>query len=619
MFIHMICQIKHSPCLHVVSLLCVLLNVAAAQPLVDASSALLQTTPTWTRTGNLNLERTYHGVTLLPNGQVLLTGGSLNAELYNPATRAWTLTRDLNVPRISFTTTLLPNGKVLVAGGRSVLTFEFLRSAELYDPAANLWTLTGNLNTARSVLAATLLPNGKVLVAGGENGSGRLTSAELYDPATGVWTVTGSLNTARGGVHHATLLSNGQVLVSGRDSGSGAELYDPGTGVWTRTGDLNTGRIADTATLLPNGKVLVAGGTRSGVNFTEPLNTAELYDPATGTWTMTSNLNAPRYGHTATLLPNGKVLVTGGATNLNPNNFVNTAELYDPATGTWTPTTNLNVARGTHLATLLLNGQVLAATSALSPALTTAELYDSGTPPLANVSAASFALGTLAPNSITAVFGVNLAASIQAATTATLPTTLGGVSVRVRDKRGVERLAPLFFVAPGQINYLIPPETESGQAMVMVTNGDTLVAAGSAVIANVAPGLFAANANGQGVPAALTWRLRADDTRLWEPLARFDSATNRFVPTPIELGPESDQLFLILYGTGIRGRNALNAVTATIGGINSEVLFAGAVEGLAGLDQINARIPRSLAGRGEVEVALTVEGRATNVVRINIR
>jgi uncharacterized protein (TIGR03437 family) len=138
-------------------------------------------------------------------------------------------------------------------------------------------------------------------------------------------------------------------------------------------------------------------------------------------------------------------------------------------------------------------------------------------------------------------------------------------------------------------------------------------------IANVAPGLFSANANGQGVAAAVIFRRRADGSESFEPVARFDQAQGRFVAAPIDLGPETDQVFLILYGVGFRFRSSLSATAVTIGGVNSEVLFAGDAPGFVGLDQCNVRLSRSLIGRGEVDVILTADGRTANTVGINVR
>ena len=135
-----------------------------------------------------------------------------------------------------------------------------------------------------------------------------------------------------------------------------AELYDPASGSWTATSSLSAARTQHTATLLPNDRVLVAGGSDSSGNA---LASAELYDPASGSWTATGNLNTARYGFTATLLPNDKVLVAGGVVNSGPPFFTASAELYDPATGSWTATGDLNTGRTQHTATLLLNGKVL--------------------------------------------------------------------------------------------------------------------------------------------------------------------------------------------------------------------------------------------------------------------
>jgi len=189
----------------------------------------------------------------------------------------------------------------------------------------------------------------------------------LDNPATQTWIVTGSLNTARD-EHTATLLPNGKVLVAGGiDIGSTntatAELYDPASKSWTATGSLNDERSYFTTTLLPDGKVLVAGGDSKEGERTS----AELYDPASGTWTFTGSLHVARQLHTATLLPDGKVLVAGGYNAIDQ--IIDSVELYDPATGNWTIINSLNVARFSHTATLLPNGTCLSQGGLVAAAL----------------------------------------------------------------------------------------------------------------------------------------------------------------------------------------------------------------------------------------------------------
>jgi len=237
----------------------------------------------------------------------------------------------------------------------------------------------------------------------------------------------------------------------------------------------------------------------------------------------------------------------------------------------------------------------------------------------ASVSAASYSSSALAPESIVAAFGSSLATSTLSASSTPLPTSLAGTIVKVKDSTGTERLAPLFFVSPTQINYQIPMGTMTGTATVEITSGNGTLSIGTVQIVAVAPGLFTANASGTGLAAANLLRVKADSSQSYEPVAQFDPVQNKIVAVPIDLGPETDQVFLILYGTGIRFRSNLSATTAKIGGANAEVLFAGPQGGFVGLDQLNVRVPRSLIGRGEVDVTLMVDGKPANTVRVNIR
>ncbi len=240
--------------------------------------------------------------------------------------------------------------------------------------------------------------------------------------------------------------------------------------------------------------------------------------------------------------------------------------------------------------------------------------------PFASVSAASYDASVgLAPESIVAGFGSNLATGVEAASSLPLPTTLAGVSVKIKDSDDVDRLAPLFFASSGQINYQIPPGTAYGPCSITVIGAASDIASGVVQITGVAPGLFSANSSGAGVANAFALRIKADGSQTYEHVAQFDPTQNRMVPVPLDLGPANDQVFLVLFGAGLRQRSSLSAVSCAIGGVNSEVLYAGPAQAFAGLDQVNVRLPRSLAGRGEVDVSLSVDGKAANTVRVSIR
>ena len=278
--------------------------------------------------------------------------------------------------------TLLHNGQVLMPG-----------TAQLYNPATGKWAATGGMNVARTVgFTATVLQNGQVLVAGGVEAGVNMTvtsGAELYNPATGTWAATGSMITARQN-QTATLLQNGQVLVAGGGGTcvngscptlSSAELYNPATGVWTPTGSMTVARYGPTATLLPDGQVLVACGVQDpGVNPCA----ADLYNPATGTWAQdgAAGASATR-NYSAVLLHNGQVLFSGGENGTYParETITTAATLWDPVTGATTATGSMTTPREFHALIVLPNGQVLAAGGETQnkkgqpSATATAELY----------------------------------------------------------------------------------------------------------------------------------------------------------------------------------------------------------------------------------------------------
>lgn len=245
---------------------------------------------------------------------------------------------------------MLPVLLVVLVAAASVGRGDAARSTR-----AGTLTVTGSMHTPRAAHTATLLLDGAVLITGGfaeDAESHPFASAERYDPAQGIFIATGSLTTGRQS-HSATLLADGKVLVAGGYDGTylaSAELYDPATGVFTPTGNMAVGRLAPRATLLADGKVLITGETAS----------AEVYDPETGLFAPAGTMTAAPGGHTQTRLADGSVLITGGsAGRRGARGVVAEAEVYDPATGTFRPVGAMTTARHKHAAVLLADGRVL--------------------------------------------------------------------------------------------------------------------------------------------------------------------------------------------------------------------------------------------------------------------
>src|SRR5271165_1368244 len=249
-------------------------------------------------------------------------------------------------PRSGHTATLLPDGRVLIVGGMR-RNQDFYKSAELYNPATGRFQPTGEMSSGRVGQVAVLLRSGKVLIAGGWTGGHSTTdSAELYDPASGKFTVIAKMTTRRARPS-ATLLNDGNVLLAGgddHDSPDGAiasaEIFRADTSRFQLTGSLHRPRAGQTATLLNDGRVLMAGGGNGGL-----IGTAELYDPKSGTFTDTGSLITPRHKHTAGLLPDGRVLIAGGSDERDWHGTMNNAEIYDPRTGKFTATSAMNDTR----------------------------------------------------------------------------------------------------------------------------------------------------------------------------------------------------------------------------------------------------------------------------------
>jgi hypothetical protein len=337
--------------------------------------------------------------TLLRNGHILVTGGITGnktlqtAEILDPGTHGFTSLGNMQVARNQHTDTLLADGRVLLAAGSTDAVF--LRSAEIFDPTSNSFTLTGSLSKGRKSHTATLLQDdNRVLVTGGKSPSGDLASVEIYDVSTGQFRSTGSMIGQRS-LHTATLLGTGTVLVAGGRKGANplktAEIFNPMTETFSSTGMLNVQRKRHAANLLLDGTVLVEGG--ASVSNGQPVNagtpTAEIYDSGMGKWTQVGDMSTGRTEHTATLLPDGTVMVCGGISTLRPS------DSYNPASQNFSTVGGLLQARQRHVSLLLTNpawgslvGKVLAIGGAFSgspvfggiqEALDTVELYDPST------------------------------------------------------------------------------------------------------------------------------------------------------------------------------------------------------------------------------------------------
>ncbi|HSW55952.1 MAG TPA: kelch repeat-containing protein [Ignavibacteriaceae bacterium] len=282
-----------------------------------------------------------------------------------PTTQSGEVTsiQDMSTSRASHTATILLDGKVLIAGGFNASGIA-LASTELYDPVSHSFTPIGSMNVPRLSHTATLLSNGKVLITGGYNGT-YLSTAEMYDPSTGTFNIIGQMTMPRSD-HVAVLLNNNKVLIVGGVSTgwtflATAELFDLNNNTFTTTGNMTTARESHTITLLNNGKVLITGGHKDRRSAITIYSSSELYEPITGTFSATGNMTIRRHKHDATLLSDGKVLISGGSDERDDQGTYNSTEIYNIETGIFTTAANMNAARykfnGTSV--LLNNGQVL--------------------------------------------------------------------------------------------------------------------------------------------------------------------------------------------------------------------------------------------------------------------
>jgi N-acetylneuraminic acid mutarotase len=284
---------------------------------------------------------------------------------------SWARTGSLPQPVWAGSSVVLHDGRVMVVGGASGSSSkDAVASAAIFDPATGLWTQVTDMLQPRDYAMAVTLADGSVLVAGGSRDGQPLDTAERYNPASGSWVAAGRLNLPRS-MGTLTLLADGRALITGGgiegapdwSSTASAELFDPARGTWSVTAPMSVARARQTATLLPDGEVLVAGGATTYQGETGTVTSSvEIYDPRTTSWRAAAPMSKPRYFHGAVLLENGRVLVAGGwyaTSNSDPSHA--TAEIYDPAADKWTATQSMAKARAAHMLVRLPDGRVLAA------------------------------------------------------------------------------------------------------------------------------------------------------------------------------------------------------------------------------------------------------------------
>jgi Kelch motif/Galactose oxidase, central domain len=373
----------------------IVIDNAGSSATATATVVVTESTPQPTApTGSMKVPRFGHQATLLNNGLVLVTGGATmgntavaSAEIYDPQTGLWRDTRQaalgggpllMSIARNAHTAVKLSDGRVLIAAGTG--NGGSIAAAEIFDPATETFTPTGSLNLARGGHETVVLADGRVMLLAGRSTAApccTVASTEIYNPATGTWSFAASVptGTSLGTIfpgytdHRAALLNDGKVLLTGGYNGatgmvaSAALRYDPAGNNWEVLTPMRSVRLQHSIAVLPNGKVLIAGGRVT--DSTNSFTSTEIYDPGflpNGSSTAGNPLSVGRALHTATVV-NGKVLVAGGLAYpaSTPGTAISNSslELFDPGSGTWSEIGPMASARAYHTATLLPSGKVL--------------------------------------------------------------------------------------------------------------------------------------------------------------------------------------------------------------------------------------------------------------------
>jgi len=342
----------------------------------NAASYYSPTTATWTTATAMSGSRYNHTATTLADGSIFVVGGTSDgstglatSEIYDRTANTWTSKANITNARYWHTATTLGNGKILVAGGYTTNSTTTTSDCRLYTPSSNTWSSTGAMATARAEHSAIVLADGRVLVTGGYSGSASLSSSEIYDPSLGTWSSATAMSSQRRN-HASITMPNGLTLITGgrndaTPSGlSTVAIYNPANNSWTNGASLSTQRFRHSMTTAPNGRIIITGGlnTSGSPAVNNYLSSVEIYSPSGDNYYQGSNLPEGRRGHFTAVLPNGNVLVAGGATG--DNTISTTTKEYntgDQRSNTFTATGSLTTARAYHTATLLNSGKFLIA------------------------------------------------------------------------------------------------------------------------------------------------------------------------------------------------------------------------------------------------------------------
>lgn len=579
---------------------------ASAQINIQPSALVVGTGPTNQLPETVN-------IVIGPTGEIFFTDSNNNRiRRISPSTATCTKTGTITVTGdnpIPTLTVLNPNS-ALVGGGALTMTVEgtgFVPSSKVrWNNQERTTTFVSNNQLSASIPATDLLSAGtiNVTVFNGAPGGGTSNALPFTvsppNPLPSITTITP--NTAVDGSAPFTLRVNGSGFVAGslvRWDGQNRQtefVSDSVLRAQILAGDLVGTGQASVTVLNPT----PGGGVSNIASFT--ITAGQNPSP---TLTSISPNSANAGAGTFTITATGTNFVASSKVRWNGQDL---ATLFNSATElVATVPASLIVTAGT--------AQVTVFTPTPGGGVSSSQNFtiNGGVPNVASVSAASFLGADIAPESIVAAFGVNLATGIAVGTTVPLPTNLLGTKVTVRDSAGTSRDAGLFFVAGTQINYQVPPGTVDGDATVTVTINNNVVAAGTMKVAKVSPGLFSANSSGQGIASAVLLRIRNG-------VQTFELVT----AAEIDLGPAGDIVYVLVFGTGLRGRSAPGNISVSVGNITkslnpNDFEDAFAAPGFIGLDQANILLPRTLINAGLVNFTMTIDGKTSNTVQLRFK